>query len=171
MSGQQRNNRRKDEPDFDVQREQQLLVAALSEPLTVQDYKNLLGPDVDYERFKSSAIDAISQNWKLADPAPAFRNSLFFSLKKAAKQGLEPDGVQGVLVPRYNSDAKYELVQWQPMVKGVQLVGKRAGVLSSLNAQFVLAGEPFRYLSGDDERIEHEWKPDIREKAYGLLRS
>ncbi len=174
MSNQRRNNKQGDdrskEPTFDVPREQQLLLAALNEPLTVQEYKSLLGPDVDYERFKSSAIDAIMQNWKLCNPADGFRKSLFFSLKKAAKQGLEPDGSQGVLVPRYNSDAKCELVQWQPMVKGVQLAGKRAGIMASLNAQFVLAGEPFRYLSGDDERIEHEWKPDIREKAYSLLR-
>src|SRR5579859_6228813 len=121
MSGQQNNNRRNDQrqqaPQYDIQREQQLLLAALNDPQTVQEYKNLLGPDVDYERFKSSAIDAIWQNPKLLNPAQAFRNSLFFSLKKAAKQGLEPDGVQGVLVPRYNNDAKCELVQWQPMVK------------------------------------------------------
>jgi recombinational DNA repair protein RecT len=173
VSNQRRNNKQDDrskEPNFNVQREQQLLLAALNEPLTVQEYKSLLGPDVDYERFESSAIDAIMQNWKLCNPAEGFRKSLFFSLKKAEKQGLEPDGSQGVLVPRYNSDAKCELVQWQPMVKGVQIAGKRAGILASLNAQFVLAGEPFRYLSGDDERIEHEWKPDIREKAYSLLR-
>jgi hypothetical protein len=55
------------------------------------------------------------------------------------------------------------------MVRGVQLAAKRAGI-KKIAADFVLAGEPFRFLSGDDERIENEWKADIRDKAYGLLR-
>ena len=174
MSGQNYNNRggnrqARQAPQFDVEREREILLQALSDPQMAQEYRVLLGPDVDYERFKSSAIDAVMQNPKLLNPAPAFRGSLFFSLKKAAKQSLEPDGRQGALIPRYNSDARCELVQWQPMVAGVRLAAKRAG-LPKIKAEFVLVGEPFQYISGSEDRIHHEWKIDVRDRAYSLLR-
>ena len=154
---------------FDADHQYKIVDQALSDPREVQEIKLLLGPDVDYDRFASTTREVLKQKPDLLEPTPAFRNSLFFSLKKAAKQGLEPDGVQGALIPRYNSDAKCMLVQWQPMVRGVMLAAKRAGI-KKITADYVLVGEPFRHLRGDDERIEHEWKADIREKAYSFLR-
>ncbi len=154
---------------FDAEHQYKIVDQALSDPREVQEIKLLLGPDVDYDRFASTTREVLKQKPDLLEPTPAFRNSLFFSLKKAAKQGLEPDGVQGALIPRYNSDAKCMLVQWQPMVRGVMLAAKRVGI-KKITADYVLVGEPFRHLRGDDERIEHEWKADIREKAYSFLR-
>ncbi len=154
---------------FDAEHQYKIVDQALSDPREVQEIKLLLGPDVDYDRFASTTREVLKQKPDLLEPTPAFRNSLFFSLKKAAKQGLEPDGVQGALIPRYNSDAKCHLVQWQPMVRGVMLAAKRVGI-KKITADYVLVGEPFRHLRGDDERIEHEWKADIREKAYSFLR-
>ena len=159
---------RRDDPQFNVEAERQAFLHHVTDPAMQAEYAKLLGPDIDVKRFVSTAIDAVEQKPDLLNPA--FRTSLFFALKKAAKQGLKPDGKEGALVPRWDNDAKTKVVQWQPMVWGVVRAGRRAGAVKKITADLVFAGEPFRFIKGDEERIEHEWLPDVRSRAYALLR-
>lgn len=158
-----------EETKWDVERERALYYAALSDPANRAMYEAALGPDVNLDRWLASCRDAVEANSKLLEPR--MRSSLLFAVKKAAQQTLRPDGKQGALIPRWNSDARQILVCWQPMIQGVLQLGRQAGVLKNIvSADFVLAGEPFKHLRGDNPQIIHEWIPDIREKAYALLR-
>lgn len=160
---------KREEEKFDRVHEQQIVYAWLSDPHNKAIFKQALGPKVDLDRWAASVREAVEAKPELL--APSLRESLFFSVKKAAQQTLKPDGRQGALIPRWNREAGQKLVCWQPMVQGVMLLGRRAGVLKSLTAEIVFVGEPFKFLRGDDPKIIHEWVPEIREKAYALLRN
>lgn len=163
-----KNNVRPPASVFDVERERQLYYAFLDDPANRAEFEKALGPKIDLDRWLAACRDAVEVNPKLL--APNMRGSLLFAVKKAAQQTLRPDGKQGAIIPRYNSDAKTQLATWQPMIQGVLLLGRRAGVLRDFTAEIVFAGEPFKFLRGDRPEIIHEWMPDIREKAYGYLR-
>lgn len=168
MSGNRAYQNRPPPVQFNVTAEREAFIKLVLDPAMRAEYSKLLGPDINVDRFVSSAIDAVEQNSKLLNPE--FRSSLFFSLKKAAKQGLNPDGQDGALIPRYDSGARGEIVQWQPMVKGVIKAGRRARALKKLTADIVFAGEIFRFKRGDEERIEHEQDMGVRSAAYLKLR-
>ena len=76
------------------------------------------------------------------------RPSLLFSLKKAARLNLRPDGSEGALIPRWDNDARTKLVSFQPMYKGTLRLGRRAGAVKEVVADIVFAGEPFRNHPG-----------------------
>lgn len=166
------NNRgkpRQTAPEFNVPHERELYYAYLNDPANKAEFKKALGPDVNLDRWLASARDAVEHNPGLLDPA--MRTSLLFAVKKAAQQTLKPDNKQGAIIPRYNKDAGAILASWQPMVQGVLLLGRRAGVLKSIvSADLVFAGEPFKRLAGDKPEIIHEVKMDVREEAYEFLR-
>lgn len=169
MAYDKNNKPQRQAEQFDVNRERELYYAMLADPANHADYKKALGPKVDLNAFLAAARDAVETNPKLL--APSLRSSLLFAVKKAAQQRLKPDGKQGALVPRYNTDARSLLVSWQPMIQGVLHLGRQAGMLKDITAEIVFAGEPFKFMRGDDPKIIHEWLPDIREKAYAYLRS
>lgn len=169
MSGNKAYQQRRPAPlPFDVATERAAFVRYILDPAMKAEYSKLLGPDIDVDRFVSTAIDLVEQKPDLLNPE--FRSSLFFSLKKAAKQGLKPDGKEGALVPRYDNDAKCRVVQWQPMVQGIMKAGRRAGALRKLVADLVFAGEIFRFTRGDEEKIEHIQDMEVRSAAYQKLR-
>jgi recombinational DNA repair protein RecT len=97
------------------------------------------------------------------------RPSLLLAVQKAAAQGLLPDGKQGALVPRYDTEARQYRVAWQPMVWGIVKLGRETGAIRSIRAAIVFHGEPFRIIQGDEDRIEHEIVPDVVDEAYGAL--
>ena len=147
-------------------------VAGFYEWLTARETHNQLRtvlPDhVDLEIFLTTAKTAVLNKPELA--RDNLRPSLLMAVMKAASQGLLPDGKQGALVPRYNSEKKCQEVAWQPMVWGIVKLGRETGAIQSIRAVIVFHGETFRVIQGDEDRIEHEVDIDIADEAYEALR-
>ena len=111
-------------------------------------------------RFVRMAVTAIQTNPALAH---ADRPSLMSSCMKAAQDGLVLDGREAALVI-YKSKVKgrngaadtwEDKVQYMPMVAGIMKKARNSGEISSLTAHVVYEKDTFRYVLGDDERVEH----------------
>jgi recombinational DNA repair protein RecT len=125
----------------------------------------LVLPDhVDVDVFIATAKTAVLNKPSLL--REDLRQSLLLAVQKAASQGLMPDGKQGALVPRYDTEARKYAVAWQPMVWGITKLGRETGAIRTIRAVIVFHGEPFRIVQGDEDRIEHEVCIDIVEEAH-----
>lgn len=100
---------------------------------------------------------------------PDLRQSLLTAISRAAAQGLKPDGKEGALVVRYDSEASRQAVVWQPMVWGITKLGRETGAIRNIRAQIVFHGERFEIIQGDEDRIVHVVEPDIVDEAYQQL--
>lgn len=134
---------------------------------TAEQLRMLLPDHVDPDVFIATCKTAVIVKPQLL--RESLRQSLLVSVMKAAAQGLKPDGKEGALVPRYDSEAKTQLVAWQPMVWGIAKLGRETGAIKSIRAVIVFHGEPFKIVQGEEDRIEHEVDPDIVEEAYTAL--
>jgi recombinational DNA repair protein RecT len=139
----------------------------LAAPETHVQLKMLLPDHVDADVFIATAKSAVLTKPQLL--REDFRPSLMIGLMKAAAQGLLPDGKQGVLVPRYDSDSRTTVIAWQPMIWGVVKLGRETGAIREIRAMLVFYGEPFRIIQGDQNIIEHEVDLDIVDAAYAAL--
>lgn len=139
----------------------------LETPATLEQLKIMLPDHVDPAVFLATAKTAVLTRPQLL--REDLRQSLLTSVMKAAGQGLLPDGKQGALVARYDTEAKKYAVAWQPMVWGITKLGRETGAIRSIRAVIVFHGETFRIIQGEEDRIEHEVDPDIVEEAYGAL--
>lgn len=115
----------------------------------------LLPSTITREQFENAAIIAAKQN---PDLLVCDRRSLHKAVTTAARDGLMPDGREGVILPQKEKqkDGSYILAaRWQAMVYGVR---KRARELDGIiiDAQVVYSGDRFKRVQGDDPRIEHE---------------
>jgi recombination protein RecT len=101
---------------------------------------------VSFDRFRRVVLTAIQ-----ADPdlVRADRRALLTACLKAAQDGLMPDKREGVIMMFKG------VPQWMPMVGGLMKLARNSGEILSIRAHVVYAGEPFRVLLGDEERIEH----------------
>jgi recombination protein RecT len=92
----------------------------------------------------------------------ADRRSLFASCMKAAQDGLMPDGREAVLniystkVKNPGGDSWVDMVQFLPMVRGLLKAMRNSGEVASVDAAAVYERDHFRFVRGDDPRIEHE---------------
>lgn len=84
------------------------------------DFDPLVPEHVSKETLKAAMIEAVCQNPQLL---LCDSRSLFSALKKCAKDGLMPDGREGVITP-YKGEAA-----WNPMVGGLR---KRARELDDI---------------------------------------
>jgi recombinational DNA repair protein RecT len=100
---------------------------------------------------------------------PDLRPSLLTAIARAAAQGLKPDGKEGALVARWDSQTSRHAVVWQPMVWGVTKLGRETGSIANIRAQIVFHGERFEIIQGDEDRLVHVVDPDIVENAYQAL--
>ena len=141
--------------------EMAVFMASLESERTV--IRSQLPSDVDLDTFINTAKIAVTQNPDLL--AAVLRQSLFIALQKAARQGLMPDGKQGALIVRWNSERRCEEVCWQPMVWGMVSLGRRTGDIRTFSAQIVYQNEPFRILQGEEDRYEHERVPEHEAKG------
>jgi recombinational DNA repair protein RecT len=139
----------------------------LATPATAEQLKILLPEQISVPVFVATAKTAVLTNPQLL--REDFRASLLTSLMKAAKQGLLPDGKQGVLVPRYDTNLRRYAIAWQPMIWGIVHLGRETGAIRSIRAMLVFHGETFRVVQGDEDRIEHEVDLDIVDAAYEVL--
>jgi len=99
--------------------------------------------------------------------------SLLAAIVQSAQLGLEPDGVLGhaYLVP-YGKE-----VQLIPGYKGLVMLARRSGEVSSIDARVVYAGDTFRFAFGLEPKLEHvpaddhddETPPEVTH-AYAVVR-
>lgn len=113
----------------------------------VPQVKSLLPEHVSFERFERVVRMAVNKNKALLGCEP---RSLFTACINAAADGLLPDGREGAIIPRKG------VACWQPMVAGLMKLARNSGDIASISAQVVFEGEKFRFVLGDEERIEHE---------------
>lgn len=124
----------------------------------------VLPPGVDIERFMRTTLTAIQAK---PDLLLADRKTLLLSCISAAKDGLLPDGREAALnvystkvkvwSERMQRDVEeyIQAVQYLPMVRGIVKIMYECGV-RKINAAAVYREDHFKFLRGDDERIEHE---------------
>jgi recombination protein RecT len=136
----------------------QVLRGMLEGPMKTEIYK-ALPKDIDPDRFIRTVVTAVQMNPKLLE---ADRRSLFASCMKAAQDGLMPDGREAVLniystkVKNPGGDSWVDMVQFLPMVRGLLKAMRNSGEVASVDAAAVYERDHFRFVRGDDPRIEHE---------------
>jgi phage RecT family recombinase len=132
-----------------------------------------LPPHMPPDRFMRVVLTAVNGN---PDLLKADRASLFEAAMKAAQDGLLPDGREGALViyntklPKKNDDQAdqwIKKVQWMPMIQGILKKVRNSGELLTITAHVVYTNDVFKYVLGDDERIDHE--PTLEERGTPRL--
>lgn len=113
------------------------------------EFRARLPKHINSDRFEAVALEAVRQNPLLLKCTP---RSLFNAFRKAAADGILPDGREGVITP-YKDEA-----QWNPMIFGLR---KRARELDDLivDTQVVYANDHFVWHQGDDPKLEHTPAP------------
>lgn len=114
---------------------------------------SILPPHISREKFVNTAIIAVKNN---PDLLSCDRRSLHAAVTKAAEDGLQPDGREGVIT--YFKVDGTKQAQWNPMLFGIR---KRARELCDMivDAQVVYENDTFIWHQGDDPRIEHQPAP------------
>lgn len=111
----------------------------------------LKGTGVSPERFVRVIMTAININPDLMN---CDRRSLMNAAMRAASDGLQPDGIEGALVPFEGK------VTWMPMVTGIRKKVRRTGEVTSWDVTAVHQKDRFDFELGDDPFIKHKpWMP------------
>ncbi|AAQ54944.1 RecT-like protein [Burkholderia phage Bcep22] len=128
------------------------------------EIEKALPPDIDVDRFIRTVLTSVQMN---PDLLYANRQSLMNACMRAAQDGLFPDGREAVL-NIYNTKVKVRdgnnrlieewvpMVQYLPMVRGILKVMRNSGEVANIDAAAVYSKDHFRFVRGDDPRIEHE---------------
>ncbi len=136
----------------------QALRGMLEGPMKTEIAK-ALPKGIDPDRFIRTVVTAVQMNPKLLE---ADRRSLFGACMKAAQDGLMPDGREAVLniyptkIKGPGGDYWADMVQFLPMVRGLLKAMRNSGEVASVDAAAVYERDHFRFVRGDDPRIEHE---------------
>lgn len=101
---------------------------------------------IPVERFVRVVLTAIENN---PDLLKCDRASLFTAAKKAAQDGLLPDGREGAIVP-YKGEA-----QWMPMIAGIRKKVRNSGEIATWDVQAVYEKDEFEFELGDEPYIKH----------------
>ncbi len=139
----------------------------LTTATTRRELRAMLPDYVDVDQFLATARDAALTNQKLL--TPNLRPSLLRAIFKAAKQGLRPDGKEGALVPRYDTETRQYGIVWQPMVWGIVKLGRLTGSIDSIRPVIVFLGEDFDIEEGDTQIYRHTVDRRIVGEAYQAL--
>ncbi len=131
-----------------VQEERAQRLASFKTQLEKQTptFAAMLPAHVPVEKFKRVVMTAIING---PDILECTAQSIFTACARAAADGLLPDGREGAIV-KFKDKA-----QWMPMVGGILKKLRNSGELQSINAYVVYKQDRFRYVLGDDEKIEH----------------
>ncbi len=133
------------------------------------DFVPLLPSNVSKERLKAVATEAVRQNPLLLQ---CDARSLFGAVAKAAKDGLVPDGREGVITPYKGKGGL--VAQWNPMAHGLR---KRARELEGIivDCDVVFASDQFEFCGGDRPTLSHKRPPLGQDRgaivgAYAIFR-
>ena len=114
---------------------------------------SILGSDpTTVERFKTVMLSALTSSPKLlrADPA-----SLVQAIRESAMWDLEPDGVDAVIVPYWDSKRSVYVADFQPTARGYVRVLYRSPKVKFVDADVVYANDYFEYEKGAVPRLVH----------------
>jgi recombination protein RecT len=127
---------------------------------------------IPLERFKRTIITAINS---APDLRYGDRRSLFNACVKCAHDGLYPDGKEAVLVvfktkvkDRNGNERTIDQVQYLPMVLGYRKRMRMSGEVLSAVADVVYKNDKFRYVQGEEPRIEHEQPPLDQDRGEAI---
>ena len=118
----------------------------------------LSGTGVSAGRFLATAKTAIQTHSDQKGLEAADRASLFLAIKKAAGDGLMPDGREAALViynTKQNDGTWSKQVQYQPMVQGLVKLARKSGEIEKLGAFIVHEQDSFKFRVGLDDIPEH----------------
>lgn len=124
------------------------------------ELQRVLGPRVQAAAFVGAAWAAVLHNPKLVE---ADRRTFFAALRKAAGDGLVPDGREAVLNV-YNTKVKesggnfrwVKKAEYLPMVGGLVKKLYESGEVTYVDAAVVYQKDAFRFRRGDTASLEHE---------------
>jgi phage RecT family recombinase len=143
--------------------------------------ETLRGTGVSVNRFLATAKTAVQTHSDQKGLESADRASLYLAIKKAAGDGLMPDGREAALVV-YNTKQKdgswAKQVQYQPMVQGLVKLARKSGEIEKLGAFVVYEKDSFKFQAGKDdipvhsaptdENGNHLWFSDNRGEPIGV---
>jgi recombination protein RecT len=115
--------------------------------------KAALPAHIPVERFARVIMTAVQINPELLE---CERRSLWNSALRAANDGLVPDGREGAMVVRRDSQ-RGKLAVWMPMILGVRKKARNSGEISSWDAHIVCAGDHFEFQLGDNPQVHHAY--------------
>lgn len=137
---------------------------------TKGELQSILGPRVRADLFVAAAWAAVLAN---PDIVNADRLSFFAALRKAATDGLVPDGREAVLNV-YNTKIRdgdrerwIKQVQFLPMVGGLVKKLYESGEATYVDAACVYERDHFSFRRGDSASLEHE--PYLGSEAPGPI--
>ncbi len=123
----------------------------------------LYGTGVSTGRFLATAKTAVQTHTDQKGLEAADRNSLYLAIKKAAGDGLMPDGREAALVI-YNNKQKdgtwSKQAQYQPMVQGLVKLARKSGEIEKLGAFIVYERDSFQFTVGLDDIPHHSAPKD-----------
>lgn len=129
-------------------------------------FSDALPAHVTIDRFKRILASAIGSNRDLQRAVEENPSSVWNSALAAAKDGLIPDGREAALVV-FNTNVKCDdgisrklaTAQYMPMIGGILKMMRQSGEVASIAAHIVYENDPFEYVLGDEEHINHT--PDM----------
>jgi recombination protein RecT len=138
-------------PPDDLRPDQSLTIGQELGQRMTQFEAALAGSGISPKKFARVVMTAVSIN---PDLLHCDRRSLMNAALKAASDGLQPDGIDGALVPFEGK------VTWMPMIAGVRKKVRRSGEVTAWDVTAVYAKDHFDYELGDDPFIKHKpWMP------------
>jgi phage RecT family recombinase len=131
----------------------------------------ILGSDpATVERFKTVLLSALTSSPKLLQADPA---TLVQAMREAAMWNLEPDGVDAVIVPYWNSKRSVFEADFQVTARGYVTVLYRSPRVLFVDADLIYENDSFEYEKGAVPRLVH--RPNMfgdrgkRLGAYALV--
>ncbi len=112
--------------------------------------ESLKGTGVTVQRFLATAKTAVQTHQDKNGLEKADRQSLYLAIKKAASDGLMPDGREAALVVYAGK------VNYQPMVQGLVKLARNSGEIESIGAYIVHEADKFSYKAGVDDLPQHD---------------
>lgn len=126
--------------------------------------KAILADGLDPKKLVSLIVSQARTNGRLMEcfDTEAGQLSVLEALSKAGQAQLEPDGVQGALVPFKNKRGEM-LATFIPMYQGLLALVLRGGVFTRFSARAVYEADEFDVEMGTNERIHH--RPALGERG------
>lgn len=142
-------------------------VASLRAPAAQKQMAGVIRNHLNPERMTRIALTELRKNPLLAQCTP---ESFVASVIQCAALGLEPGGVLGhvYLVPFWNTQAGQYECQAMLGYRGMILLARNSGEVSTINVRAVYDCDSFEVTQGTTESIVH--KPNFTDPKFGNLK-
>lgn len=120
------------------------------------EFEKVLPAHITFEKFQRTVLTAVIASKDILD---ADRASLMLSCLKAATDGLLPDGRDAALVifnAKGDNNNWIKKVQYMPMYAGILKKVRQSKELASVVTHVVYEKDHWKYILGDEEKIEHQ---------------